>query len=1537
MKWAKRIIIIFLSAVLLLGLLAGLFYVPSVQTYVLRRATEYATHATGMNVHFERVRLGFPLRLSLEEAVVTTSESDTVASIERLTAYVRTRPLIDGIISVKSFIVKDLQINTGKVTTGSFAVIGRIDEVEVHADYISPFEARATVDIVRIERAVLDIDVCDTMVSASSPSSPSKWVIGLKDIDMLDSRVNVSSLCDSVALAVGNCSISLIDGLLDLDVGKYGASEASGAIDSIVIHKSNAEEYVLSNITWEVDSAIYSDEYGLSAEIAAFRANEAITGFQIMDVCGKVVLDSVMLTLPSLTIRTDCSSIELSAVTPLSVTGSDATSGFADARLKAVIGSADAERIANKVSASKYTERVLKAPASSATDSMQKLNRNDFLSRVTRVEAVINGDLHNLNIKNIGIVMDEAFSLSASGNIRSVGDERLRSGHITLNLETQDAEFANHLLPLSIRERFCIPDSLKLSGDVKLSNGKYSVEAALSEAHGMVSITSDYDVNSELYNCELRATHTQCRSIMPDDSLILVSMSASLHGRGTDVCNKSTRLEADVKFDTVVYGPMSLGELTLTASLSEERFKALLHSGAGVATGEIVAEGELSDGKMHGHLRISGAVDTSSDEGTSAELTSGYRFNLESAFGTDFANEYSLEAILNDASVRVKGSEFQSEAVYINMRSSVDSALLNCHVGDLQLELRSVGSMPTLVGKLSALGAEAVRRFRSDTVIPFQELRSSYPELTAGFRAGNNNPLYKFLQEKNIYYGAIQFDVAMSSDSGLSMNGEMSGFIKDTLKIDAITLRIEQDTLGLAYNMMATKNRFRNQEPFRAGVSGYIHECEADAYLQYYNGQGAVGASLGVNVRKSSGGYDFCLYPENPVIAFMPFKLKSGSYIHYANKRDCRADIRFDGSDNTSLWFRSDTSSAEMELMAEINHIDLSTITSGIGGLPSMRGKLSASLRYVPSEESFMITGDCYTEGLYYSDDYIGELLLNVTYMPMTGNTHQIDIHAFHDLKEMCALSAIYTADEARSEINGTVTLTDMPLSLVNGFINGGGGVTLDGTLNGDLEVRGSADKPVADGYLRFSGARLAVPQTGSMYRLDDKQLNITGSRLLFDSFRIYDSRESSITIDGYIDNLTKRPETNINISATNIQPLSPSRIAGSIAWGRLYVDFNATLVGSFDALKLRGNAHILGNTNLTYLAPQSVDEAADNHAGLITFTYFADTLPRRQRRQLQGLATSLGADVFLNIKIDPVVKLRIDMSEQSANRADLRGGGDLTVQYNRQQGLLLNGRYTMSEGTIRYSIPVIPLTDFTVRDGSYIDWNGEALNPTLNISAYTRVRSSVNYGGQSRMVDFNAGIALRNSLDDISIEFLLEAPSDAAVQTQLSAMGSEERSKQAVSLLVAGLYLAGEGSGSDNVNVGQALNTLLQRELKHVLGSVMDEMPFTFDVNTYDGTSGMARRIDYLARFYATLFNERLKSGLGMRYSTKDPVYGNRFFIDDVSLEYRIDRDGARSVSLFHNKQYESLFEGEITKTGVGFTLRRKVKRIGELFLPYR
>ena len=54
---------------------------------------------------------------------------------------------------------------------------------------------------------------------------------------------------------------------------------------------------------------------------------------------------------------------------------------------------------------------------------------------------------------------------------------------------------------------------------------------------------------------------------------------------------------------------------------------------------------------------------------------------------------------------------------------------------------------------------------------------------------------------------------------------------------------------------------------------------------------------------------------------------------------------------------------------------------------------------------------------------------------------------------------------------------------------------------------------------------------------------------------------------------------------------------------------------------------------------------------------------------------------------------------------------------------------------------------------------------------------------------------------------------------------------------------------------------------------------------------------------------------------------------INDISFEYMINRSGSMYVKLFRKVGYESVLEGEVTQTGVGFVYKRKLKSLRDIF----
>ena len=396
---------------------------------------------------------------------------------------------------------------------------------------------------------------------------------------------------------------------------------------------------------------------------------------------------------------------------------------------------------------------------------------------------------------------------------------------------------------------------------------------------------------------------------------------------------------------------------------------------------------------------------------------------------------------------------------------------------------------------------------------------------------------------------------------------------------------------------------------------------------------------------------------------------------------------------------------------------------------------------------------------------------------------------------------------------------------------------------------------------------------------------------------------------------------------------LNARKTKQSLVYGKAFIDAAIGVTGTLDDLKVRGYAKLLGNTNLTYIMKESSLTVQDRLGETVTFTNFNDTTTYKDI-EIKPIPIT-GMDMLLNVSIDPTAAVNIDLSQDGKNRVEVVGGGDLSMQYTAQGDLSLTGRYTFTGGNISYSLPLVNIADFSVKDGSYVDWTGNILNPTMNLTAIKKVRTDVaNSNGEgSRKVDFELSVNIYNTLEDLGLSFDIAAPQDADVQNTLAATGEDERRTMALTMMVTGMYI-GSGGGTDmNLNMGSALNSLLQKEISSAAGKIK-AVDLSLGMENPNGDEGFDN-MDISYKISKRFLNDRFNIVIGGTISTGgDAAQSNKeSFIDNISVEYRLDNSGTRYVKLFHNKNYESVLEGEITETGAGIVLRKKMLKLSELF----
>lgn len=88
---------------------------------------------------------------------------------------------------------------------------------------------------------------------------------------------------------------------------------------------------------------------------------------------------------------------------------------------------------------------------------------------------------------------------------------------------------------------------------------------------------------------------------------------------------------------------------------------------------------------------------------------------------------------------------------------------------------------------------------------------------------------------------------------------------------------------------------------------------------------------------------------------------------------------------------------------------------------------------------------------------------------------------------------------------------------MLNGFM-AGTDVAMKGIAGGELNVKGSLDKPVVNGSLDLDSAHIYSDVYGFDFRTDERAVEIDNSRILFDDYNLYSTGKEPLVLNGVFD-----------------------------------------------------------------------------------------------------------------------------------------------------------------------------------------------------------------------------------------------------------------------------------------------------------------------------------------------------------------------------------------------------------------------------------
>ncbi len=1514
--WAKRIGIICLIPVALITLISILLYIPPVQDFAVRTASKYAAKATGMQFEIGQIRLSFPLHLKVKNVLVI-QKTDTLLNLNQLQVNISPLPLFKKEILIDAISLKGVRINSSEMIEG-MTIQGSLNQFDARIDRIDLKDETIRLERVNLEDTDIRLCINDTTTKKDTATTSVNWKLYTDKIDI--KNVSFSMQMDTLKLNAFINNAALTHGSVDLKELYYGAktftlNESSFAYNlnpSKPMEGFDPSHVDLNNINIDLEAFEYGDKT-IRGTVKKLQAEDR-SGLTIKDLTGKIESDSLQIKAPNLLLTTPYSEIRLMANIPWSALSSK-PKGSMNTILKANIAPEDALLFLGTV-----------------TDQF----KIEYPKKDIDITVGVEGNLESMRLREMSVFLDSVFDLNLTGELHAIQNQEMRSGTIEMSLETYNLDFILAMLPEAQRDRLNLP-SFQLTGQGALNKGTYTADLRLAQDKGLIELKGDCNPIAQSYNIALTVDSFQLHNFLPYDSLYQLAAEINGTGKGFDPFNSSTFTKLEGSFYNIQYGSMSVSDIHFNGSLEKNKGAFHLVSNYPPALMDIELESLLLKNKVEGHLKADiNRLDLYAMHLLNDSLATS--FKLKADLSTDLKKSNAVDLSLTDWKLSDVSGMHKLRDIYILGESKADTTFASVRSGDLLLSLNGNKDYQSLIGKFSTIATEVKKQIDTYKEIDIPGLKASLPAMDFSLTAGQDNPIYNFSKQYNISFDSLLLQMHSSPDEGLFVDMDVFEFMRDTIKLDSICFIIHQDTAGLKYDAKILKKKYRQQQGFSADLNGLLHRNFAEAELTMLNESGKTGFNIGAHIDLEKEGYRLHLFPEKPILAFRQFEINPGNYVYYKDIKDITADLRLIGEENASLWIHStQKEDNKSELHLELSQINLADISKSFENLPDLRGMLSADLQYEPSDSSFTIMADLHIDTLFYDNGRVGELMFNAVYLPLNKKEHQMDMHLFRDNAEIALINAYYRMG-ATDYIDGSFQITDLPFDMVNPFIPNNM-AKISGNLIGNMNITGSTGHPVLNGYLELDSTDVFVSAVGSTFHFGNDKISVENNLITFDNFDIYSAGNNPFIIGGTIDiHDLRKMHANLSLKAENMQLLNAKKTKESLVYGKLIVNLNSTIKGPLESLAMRGNLQLLGGTNITYVMQESPITAQDRLSGLVTFTDFADTLLLNQPNNIQNPLPINGMDILMTIEIDQSVRANVDITPDQSNRIELEGGGDLSFQYTPQGQMYMNGRYTLSGGTVKYTIPIIPLKVFNIQNGSYVQWTGNLMNPTLNVTATEKVRASVSYDNEAaRMVAFNVGVSIQQTLENLKLLFVINAPEDQAVQQQIGQLNQEQQSQIAVTMLITGMYVDSNSSSTQgsNFNMGSALNAVLQSEINNIAGSAFKSMDISVGMEQYN-QSGV-QRSDLSFSISKRFYNDRISIILGGRLTSRQDAESSsqtQPFIDNVSVEYRLDRTGTRYVKIFYDVNYQSLLEGQITEAGVGVVLRKKMLHLRDLFV---
>lgn len=1556
--WLRRSIKIILCLLVVVVLLPFAIYIPPLQGWLKDIACSQVKKSTGMEVTIERFRLEFPLDVRLEKLLVLDEKRDTMVRAGKLVADVKLMPLFKGDVELN-----DVELHDGyyRMVSQDSSMLMTIDAGFLKIDGGSSMNLKSQAlnlinPVLRDARVNIDMDVWKA--KPDTTSEPSTMIIRSSNIQLENVSYGMKMLPYIADLNALFKKATVKDLVVDLKNSKVSVGSVKSDGGNIVYTTPTAE-YIKTHPApvdtvsppsppmvvslGEVDlknfHALYNtvgvkpvegfdaayievsnldltlrDFYNRATEvrvpIVAMKGNER-SGINVESASGVVEIDSVGVGLKTFAVRTDVSSLDFDA--QLSYAMMDLQpSGTLSAKGGGYLGLDD---LGNYMPSLKSTLKYI--PASSIG-----------------LDLDVDGTLGALNVHNLGIDIPGILHFNSGGFVENALDMNRLKMRLDIDGALQNASPVNrYLKKMGVK----VP-RFSLGGTVGASGGTYSADLKLKSPEGNIALDGEVNLSAERYDADISVHNLNVASFMPSLGVGVVDGKVYAVGSGFNptLPKAKTHVEADIL--RADYGGFAYGPLTLDLDVDKSVYEVALASTNKYMDLDLNARGSMHHGTYdvdaradihHLDLKAMGLMTADCAGSGWIEIS-----------GSANPNNWLYDL---DMSVRDIDWVYDTEHLLLphaadaRFLATADSTALAIQGTDLDFAFESPASLSSLMTDFMEASSVVSGQISSKD-IDFATLHENLPQFSLKALVGGHGVVRQFVEPTGYSFDSLTF--SLRNADRLTSDIMLSKLNTGKLLIDSITATLTQKERRMNYKIGVNNIPPNLTEFASVNLSGYVEGNRASLALRQHNDRGEEGYRLGLTAAYADSVLSLHFTPLNATIAYKPWTINDDNFVEIGPGKMIRSSLMANGMGSSISLKSGLTEQNDNYLDVVINNLHIQDFLQLLAFAPPLTGNLNTDMHLELRPRGIVGTGTLNLDELYYDKVRVGDLGAefkagsNLTKVTGGKIDFTLDKERIMSLRGYTKVDSVTGGDITKL----TLDLDTFPLRILNPFL-GADMMQLKGSLNGSLALSGSFTSPLLNGNLHTKDVAVYLPMAASdIHIADGEALSIVDNLVTLDNVVITGANDSPLKLSGTVD-ARKFSDIlfDLDLNGRNVVLIDNDKRARSEVFGKLAVNLDASVKGSMSRMSVNAALSILPSTNLTYvLGTDASTLERQNTTDVVRFVQFNDTT---QEAAADSVPPSMLMNVNASLNIVNGAQFTVNLNSSGTNRARLQPNGTLNYTQSFLGDKRLTGQLNIPVGQVRYTPPFMTEKVFDFLPESFVRWAGDLMNPALHLYLRDNLKANVQQQGtNSRLIYFDVDLSVLGTLNAPKVSFDLATDDDITVHNELLSMTPEQRSNEAMNLLLYNTYTGPGVTASSNLS-GNPLYSFLSSQLNSWAARTVRGVDLSFGIdqykNTYEGETSTATSYSY--QVSKSLFDNRFKIVVGGNYTTNANADENfvQNLISDISFEYMLKQTNTLSIymRLFRHTGWESILEGEITETGVGFVMKRKISNLRQLF----